>query len=392
MDHLEKTMKQLFLLSLIIVSTSLFSQNSKKEKVKYTYTQLPMDPLPESVKNYSSTIIIGYAEEEAKKAREYEEDKKDAQEAYAKESKEYKGKSFGKRILQTALLGQAPPVPGAVEKPTFKPTYNTEALANTYLKLEGYEKGDENSVLYEVTLGGLRATDPVIKSSSTKNKDGTTSYEFWYEVVFTYPMAVRLEIDGEEILNETYERFEAEGLYRSFSYKSEAALKKALSVNTVMQTVDNKAFKENLSYTNQQINETYAYMAKKRTTVVYTGKGKKHDYSDLTKAYISIEQGLVDYDANGENGEIKEAIALWNSALGEIDLENKKARINRKVGFGLYLNQIEYNILINEYTAAKTAINNILLMNPSKAEDKKLEPYRDFFEVMRDRYDANNED
>ena len=162
-------MKQLFLLSLIIVSTSLFSQNSKKEKVKYTYTQLPMDPLPESVKNYSSTIIIGYAEEEAKKAREYEEDKKDAQEAYAKESKEYKGKSFGKRILQTALLGQAPPVPGAVEKPTFKPTYNTQALANTYLKLEGYEKGDENSVLYEVTLGGLRATDPVIKSSSTKN-------------------------------------------------------------------------------------------------------------------------------------------------------------------------------------------------------------------------------
>ena len=351
-----------------------------------------MDPLPESVKNYSSTIIIGYAEEEAKKAREYEEDKKDAQEAYAKESKEYKGKSFGKRILQTALLGQAPPVPGAVEKPTFKPTYNTQALANTYLKLEGYEKGDENSVLYEVTLGGLRATDPVIKSSSTKNKDGTTSYEFWYEVVFTYPMAVRLEIDGEEILNETYERFEAEGLYRSFSYKSEAALKKALSVNTVMQTVDNKAFKENLSYTNQQINETYAYMAKKRTTVVYTAKGKKHDYSDLTKAYISIEQGLVDYDANGENGEIKEAIALWNSALEEIDLENKKARINRKVGFGLYLNQIEYNILINEYTAAKTAINNILLMNPSKAEDKKLEPYRDFFEVMRDRYDANNED
>ena len=93
-----------------------------------------------------------------------------------------------------------------------------------------------------------------------------------------------------------------------------------------------------------------------------------------------------------ENAEIKTAIAIWNSALEEMDLENKKARINRKVAFGLHLNQIEYNILINDYTAAKTAINNILLMNPSKAEDKKFEPYRDFFEDMRDRYDANNED
>jgi len=171
-------MKQLFLLCLIMVSTSLFSQNTKKEKVKYTYTQLPMDPLPESVTSYSSTIVIGYAEEEAEKARKYEEDKKDAEEAYAQERKEYKNKSLGKKVLETALLGKAPPEASVVEKPTFKPTYNTEALANTYLKLEGYEKGNENSVLYEVTLGGLRATDPVIKNSSLKNKDGTTTYEF----------------------------------------------------------------------------------------------------------------------------------------------------------------------------------------------------------------------
>mgnify|MGYP006960966748 FL=1 len=385
-------MKQLFLLCLIMVSTSLFSQNTKKEKVKYTYTQLPMDPLPESVTSYSSTIVIGYAEEEAEKARKYEEDKKDAEEAYAQERKEYKNKSLGKKVLETALLGKAPPEARIVEKPTFKPTYNTEALANTYLKLEGYEKGNENSVLYEVTLGGLRATDPVIKNSSLKNKDGTTTYEFWYEVVYTYPMAVRLEADGEEILNETYEAFETEKLYQTRKFKSDRALRKALPVNTVMQTVDNKAFKENMSYTNLQINETYAFMAKKRKTVVYTAKGKKHDYTDLTKAYIAVEQGLVDYDANGENAEIKTAIAIWNSALEEMDLENKKARINRKVAFGLHLNQIEYNILINDYTAAKTAINNILLMNPSKAEDKKFEPYRDFFEDMRDRYDANNED
>jgi len=375
-----------------MVSTSLFAQNAKKEKVNYTYTQLPMEPLPESVKSYSSTIIVGYAEEEAEKARKYEEDKKDAKEAYAKERKEYGVKSLGKKMLETALLGKAPPEAGVVEKPTFKPTYNTVALANTYLKLEGYEKGDENSVLYEVTLGGLRATNPVIKNSGTKNKDGTTTYEFWYEVAYTYPMAVRLEADGEEILNETYEAFETEKLYQTRKFRSDGALRKAIPINTVMQTVDNKAFKENMSYTNRQINETYAFMAKKRKTVVYTGKGKKHDYTDLTKAYIAVEQGLVDYDANGENAEIKKAIALWNSALEEVNLENKKARISRKVAFGLYLNQIEYNILINDYPAAKTAINTILLMNPSKAEDKKLAPYRDFFEDMRDRYDANNED
>jgi hypothetical protein len=74
-----------------------------------------------------------------------------------------------------------------------------------------------------------------------------------------------------------------------------------------------------------------------------------------------------------------------------VDLEDKKAKISRDVAFSLYLNLIEYNTLVRDFKAAKSAINAILLMNPSNAESRKLTPYQDFFEDMRDRYDANFE-
>jgi len=366
-----------------------FGQKSKKEKVDYKYIQLPIEPLSTEIKNYSSSIVLEYAEEEAEKARQYEEEKKRAAEEYAQEKEEYKNKSVGKKLLEKALLDEGKPKQDYVEKPTFKPTYNTEAIANTYLKLEGYNKSTENALTYEVSFGGLQATDPVIKNSSSKTKEGATIYKYWYEVNYTYPMSVRLAFGGEEILNKTYTEFETSKTYKTKEYSSSAALRKALNPNSVIRTVDNLAMKENLTFINKQINENHGFMNKKRNSVVHTAKGKKHDYSSLVKAYISVEQGLVDYNAEAENEKIKEAISIWNEEVAAADIENKKAKISRDVAFGLYLNLIEYNTLIRDFSAAKAAINAILLMNPSKAESRKLTPYQDFFEDTRDRYDAN---
>ena len=393
MQQNTENMNNNYILTALILCAILpaFGQKSKKEKVDYKYIQLPMEPLPTEIKNYASSIVVGYAEEEAEKAKQYEEEKKKAAEEFAKEKEEYKNKSVGKKLLEKALLDEGKPREDFVAKPTFKPTYNTEAIANTYLKLEGYEKGTDNALAYEVTLSGLQATDPLMKNSSSKTKEGVTKYQYWYEVVYTYPMAVRLAVGEEEILNETFEQFEVDKTYKTKKYSSSSALRKALSPNNVMRAVDNLAMKENLTFINKQINEKYAFMNKKRNTVVYVAKGKKHDYTNLVKAYISVEQGLVDYNADAENEKIKAAIEIWNEELKAVDLEDKKAKISRDVAFGLYLNLIEYNTLVRDFKAAKSAINAILLMNPSNAESRKLTPYQDFFEDMRDRYEANFE-
>ena len=393
MQQNTENMNNNYILTALILCAILpaFGQKSKKEKVDYKYIQLPMEPLPTEIKNYASSIVVGYAEEEAEKAKQYEEEKKKAAEEFAKEKEEYKNKSVGKKLLEKALLDEGKPREDFVAKPTFKPTYNTEAIANTYLKLEGYEKGTDNALTYEVTLSGLKATDPVMKNSSSKTKEGVTKYQYWYEVVYTYPMAVRLAIGDEEILNETFEQFEVDKTYQTKKYSSSSALRKALSPNNVMRAVDNLAMKENLTFINKQINEKYAFMNKNRNTSVYVAKGKKYDYTNLVKAYISVEQGLVDYNADAENEKIKAAIEIWNEELKAVDLEDNKAKISRDVAFGLYLNLIEYNTLVRDFKAAKSAINAILLMNPSNAESRKLTPYQDFFEDMRDRYDANFE-
>ena len=47
-----------------------FGQKSKNEKVDYKYIQLPMEPLPTEIKNYAVSIVVGYAEKEAEKAKQ----------------------------------------------------------------------------------------------------------------------------------------------------------------------------------------------------------------------------------------------------------------------------------------------------------------------------------
>jgi hypothetical protein len=373
----------------MVFTLALSAQKVRKERIEFDYTQLPLEPIDEAVKTYHPKVIVGYADEEAEKQRLYEEEKKKKEEEFAQEKKEYKDKSLGKKLLEKTLLDEGKPKEDVVARPTYRPVYNVDALANSYLILEGFEKG-EDGVLYEVTLEGLKSTDPVMKSSSSKNKEGVETWKYWYEVTYHYPMTVRLEVEGDEIINEMFEQLEVEQTYETKKYSSSSALRKALSPNAVMKAVDNKALKANLNYVNSQINERFGYMQKTRKATIYTGKGKA-DYTDLTKAYIAMEQGLVEKAEGGGAEKMKEAIELWNKALEEKDFDNKKARINKNIGFGLYLNLIEANILVEDFKAAKAAINAILLMSPSKSDEKKLDAYRDYYDDIRDRYDANNE-
>lgn len=73
MQQNTENMNNNYILTALILFAILpaFGQKSKKEKVDYKYIQLPMEPLPTEIKNYASSIVVGYAEEEAEKAKQY---------------------------------------------------------------------------------------------------------------------------------------------------------------------------------------------------------------------------------------------------------------------------------------------------------------------------------
>ena len=50
-----------FLLSLTLISfQSIFAQNTKSERIEYTYIQLPLNPLASDLKNYQSAVFAVY--------------------------------------------------------------------------------------------------------------------------------------------------------------------------------------------------------------------------------------------------------------------------------------------------------------------------------------------
>lgn len=75
---------------------------------------------------------------------------------------------------------------------------------------------------------------------------------------------------------------------------------------------------------------------------VYSGKGKIHNYEDLE---LASKKAISGYDSFRSSGftveganELRAAIKIWEKALKELNEEDKKARINKSIGKGLYEN------------------------------------------------------
>lgn len=72
---------------------------------------------------------------------------------------------------------------------------------------------------------------------------------------------------------------------------------------------------------------------------VYGAKGKDFDYTELDAAFdkaISAYELIGEEGYNEKNlGMLKEAIIIWEKELATVDLEDKKARINKEIAKGL---------------------------------------------------------
>lgn len=75
---------------------------------------------------------------------------------------------------------------------------------------------------------------------------------------------------------------------------------------------------------------------------VYSAKGKGFDYTKMDEAFDLAYDAYEDIDKNGISSDnfdkLGKAIAIWKTEVEQADLDNKDARINKKVAQGLYIN------------------------------------------------------
>ncbi|OYU94250.1 MAG: hypothetical protein CFE21_16825 [Bacteroidetes bacterium B1(2017)] len=441
-----------FSLTVSLPSSTLMAQDVDKIETKFDFLQLPMKPLDKSIKNYNSKVICDAEDKNKRLQAEYEAAKIKAEETYQKELREYDGlvkkaeqnlekekaeypaklkaandaymkemelyeqKSVIQKLADRQLANEGKPYKNLPQEPYLqmpsKPylhevplpkmhkVFNLEQLAGTYLKMEGYNIGSTNAAAITATLGELEVKEPEIAyKDMTGFKDGKSySYRAYTgKVGYKRLITLKVETPTGVIYNEVPQVVSQEKFIQTNTeITSESGVrywwdsqKERTIANLEQETVD-----KNMAAINEFLNSNYAFKKVTHETVVLIVKDKKQDYSDLGNAYLALVEGYnllaEDYNKGAAKAKIAEAIAIYEKALLESDMENKKARINEEVTLAIYWNLIEAYVWHDDYANAKTLFTKFSTFDAPKKYKKAMETMNEFGKSQYERYKAFN--
>jgi tetratricopeptide (TPR) repeat protein len=113
-------------------------------------------------------------------------------------------------------------------------------------------------------------------------------------------------------------------------------------------------------------------------------KNKNHDYSELEEAAQIAVKGYEmfneSYNSVGAKEKLSEAITIWSKEIQNLDEDDKKARINTKVGKSIYTNMAHALMFAERFDEAAEAIQAAQALGPKNwtnattmAQDELLE-------------------
>jgi hypothetical protein len=423
----------------LLTSAALFliavlpAQSIKDNDMTYVYVRPPLEPL-KGFTNYQSKVELSYAAEnaamkadydqkvadaeaqyqkdvatlgqrtkdaEAKYAadmKEWEAKDKIAEEKYQKELAEYNKKSMAEKLADQKLLNEGKPVkqsppqpyknlPGEPYKkmppvPNYKKQYDTNLLASSYLKLEGFTNAPENAVVVTVTISQFDILGPKMV---TENKQMTrvvngqssnyTQTYYHYETSYKQPMSVKVEVPGRGVIfNQTIEEFNT---YKVIKTNESDNLQAQGMSNPAAYAanLEEKTLAENLKFINEIVNSKYGFSRVSRTTILNNVESKKMNYDDYQSAYDNAHAGyqMLATDNAGGTAKIKAAIETWEKAMTESNPNDKKARVDADVTMATRFNLAEAYLMINDFANAELQIQKINSSDPSKKEKKRAE-------------------
>ena len=188
---------------------------------------------------------------------------------------------------------------------------------------------------------------------------------YYYDVYYTLPVVLRIKdrqdkvVFAEKMEENGTEKFgyDPKGLS---GYLKTSELKEAYAKDGA-KSVLKDAFKTKLEETEKIINKAFYFFYEDDRFQVATGAGRNHDYFDLDKAqeialnaYELIDEGKSFKEVKNQ---LLEAISIWKNAVEELDMGNKKARINRVIGTDLNQNLAIAYMYLRDFDNAKRYIS-----------------------------------
>ncbi len=407
----------------LLITLTNFAQNIKSEDVLYNYVKLPTNPLNPKPIGYFSSIRASYEEENNKMMAKYEAEKqqveadyqremsefpakqKAADDQYAKDMEAWNAKSTATKVLEKQLLNEnnkpvkqhvPQPYRRFVAEPKLYTTYDAAALASTYLKIDGYNRLESNGgISYVVDMKGFEHTNAKVVSEvkkETKITNGTsTSYNVtYYHLEFSYrhPMTVRVSnAQNQDIYyNAPNELME----FKTYKTK-ESKTSPSVDISMITKNMEAQILKENLEFINHLVNDYLGYEVTERKSTLEYVKSKGEEYADLLSAFTAADLGLKMLGKTDEQAfqKINEAIAIWNEALKESDVENKKARIDKGVTISICFNLLECYFVTRNVIDADKIIDKLNIIDLSNRDKRQKEAFINLFMDLKMRMNSN---
>jgi hypothetical protein len=393
--------KYLCSLFYLIFCSNAFAQKINEATVEYVNIKAPLIPLLAQIKNYQVILLAPYVEKnkelkalyenEVKKAKweydsslkQYPKDVKAAEQKYADEMEEYKKKNLAEKIIEKRILleNNKPvktltyqPSLREVPKPVLQTEYNLTDLASTYIKLENYENNPADAVKIVITLYGYDYTQPRLMNIQRNvlnfGKSGTSSgmQTYYYsEYSYRHPMSYKVILpDGKELLNKIPQPLNSYKIAKS----GESTTYFAINEELLVKTTEEKILQDNLTYINKELNDNFGFYKESRKAVLYKVKDKNDEYGDLTTAFNKANTGLIDLLSNEEDAKtaLMSSAETWLKALGEVNLKDKKARIDEDIAIAICFNLLETYYALKNYTEGIAIIEKLNAFNMSNRQ------------------------
>lgn len=409
-------MKKIFTAALFLSASLAFGQNMKKEKITVSYIQPPLVHLEEGM-GYSSQVILDYeaeinaelakAEEEYQQAlAEYPDKEAAAKAAYDQRYAEYekaleewnsKG-TMGKIIEKQVLENSKPTAPGSYYPPskpykrqvTHQKLFNADQLASTYCRIDGLNQ-DPNGVQIEVHLFGFENDDPVVKTKEytqvdSKTKAKKTIVKSHWEFNYRHSMSLRaVHPNGTIIFDEVPS---AIADYKAYASADETRSHPSANATTLIDNLQPTIVESNMGIINWMLNDKLGTTEQKRDVQIIFVKNKKGEYDDLENAMFDAKEGYNMLTSRPEEARAKiaSAIETWEAVLDEGDMDDKKARINKKVIPDVYKNLLLACALSEEFTKAEDHYNATLRLDFSNGDENDLKELKLLVDDLKERY------
>lgn len=350
-------MKRIVLL-LSITSLSVFAQKTDKVKVDYELEMLPIELISKEKKfdilvdyEYRSKVEASGSETAAKK------------EQAAKDKAEYDKKNYGEKLLATKVMGEAKPT-GVYYNNAFMPTIFPEEAIKGQITIPGYMK-----------TPGAKGTVTVLFSELTYTVDPTKT-KISYK-----PLNTTLNIVNDK--GATVHTGGTHGNYGTITTNSVSPSDLEKNMVSTLKGAEANAKNIAVENVNTYLKINYGYNVVKNDRAFFDVKDKKQSYPECHEAIEKVKNAFVYVNMPAKQdvmtAKLKEAVAIWEKDLTELDKTNKDARINKDVAAALYLNIAEASIWTKDFDKAYEA-----LASHKALDEDYSRAYKDISEFLKD--------